>query len=55
MIRHILSDGRILDSVEGLQVPYNQVTESAYRLLQEVMRGGKQHEQQNREKNTAAI
>lgn len=55
MIKHILSDGRTLDSVEGLKVPYNQITESAYRLLEEALRRGEQHEQQNRKKCTAAI
>lgn len=40
MIKHILSDGRRLDSLDGFRIPYTQATEAAYRLLAEFWRGG---------------
>lgn len=35
MIKHVLADGRILNHIEGYQVPYTETTEVAYRLLAE--------------------
>lgn len=33
LIRHVLSDGRVLNNIEGFRVPCTQATESAYRIL----------------------
>lgn len=33
MIKHVLADGRVLDSIDGLQVPYTTATETVYRFL----------------------
>lgn len=32
-ITHIMADGTVRDSVEGYEVPFNDQTEVAYRLL----------------------
>ena len=40
MIKHVLSDGRTLDSLEGFRLPYTQATETAYRLLAGFLEGG---------------
>lgn len=40
MIKHILSDGRALDSIEGFCLPYTAATATAYRLLAEFLEGG---------------
>lgn len=40
MIKHVLADGRILDSIEGFRFPYTAATETAYRLLAELLEGG---------------
>lgn len=40
MIKHVLADGRVLDSIEGFQIPYTPATEAAYRLLAEFWMGG---------------
>lgn len=39
-IKHILADGRQLETLEGYTLPYNGTTETAYRLLAELLRGG---------------
>lgn len=39
-IKHILADGRQLDTLEGYTLPYNGTTEAAYRLLAEFLKGG---------------
>lgn len=39
-IKHILSDGRELDSIEGFRLPYTAATATAYRLLAEFLEGG---------------
>lgn len=38
MIRHILADGREVDSIEGFVVPYTGPTETVYRIAVECMR-----------------
>lgn len=43
MIKHILSDGRVLDDITGITVPRNGHTETAYRVLAEILEGGKSH------------
>ncbi len=40
MIKHVLADGRVLDSIDGFQIPYTPATEAAYRLLAEFCRRG---------------
>lgn len=40
MIKHILSDGRVLDSIEGFCLPYTSATATVYRLLAEILEGG---------------
>lgn len=44
MIKHVLSDGRTLDSIEGLRLPYTEATAAAYRLLAGLLEGGGQIE-----------
>lgn len=39
-IKHILADGRQLETLEGYTLPYNSTTETAYRLLAELLKGG---------------
>lgn len=39
-VKHILSDGRVLDSIDGFRLPYTTTTAIAYRLLAEAMEGG---------------
>lgn len=39
-IKHILADGRQLETIEGYTLPYNRATETAYRLLAEFWKGG---------------
>ena len=44
MIKHVLADGRVLDSIDGFKIPYTPATEAAYRLLAEFwMRGGRNY------------
>lgn len=38
MIRHILADGREVDSIEGFVVPCTGTTEAVYHLAAECMR-----------------
>lgn len=45
-IKHILADGRQLETLKGYTLPYNGTTETAYRLLAELLRGGGAVEQQ---------
>lgn len=40
MIKHVLADGRILDSIEGFRLPYTDTTATAYRLLAGFLEGG---------------
>ena len=40
MIKHVLADGRTLDSIEGFRLPYEEATETAYRLLAGFLEGG---------------
>lgn len=40
MIKHVLADGRILDSIEGFRLPYTDTTAAAYRLLAGLLEGG---------------
>lgn len=40
MIKHVLADGRILDSIDGFRIPYEEATETAYRLLAGFLEGG---------------
>ena len=40
MIKHVLADGRILDSIEGFRLPYTDTTAVAYRLLAGLLEGG---------------
>lgn len=47
MIKHILSDGRCLDSIEGYKVPINSATLSAYKTLKNVIEGGNIRENTN--------
>ena len=44
MIKHVLSDGRTLDSIEGFRLPYTEATAAAYRLLAGRLEGGGQIE-----------
>ena len=44
MIKHVLSDGRTLDSIEGFRLPYTEATAAAYRLLAGLKEGGGQIE-----------
>lgn len=37
MIIHILADGRVVNSIEGHVVPYNEKTRIAYQMLAEVV------------------
>lgn len=32
-ITHVMADGTVRDSIEGYEVPVNEQTENAYRLL----------------------
>ena len=45
MIKHVLSDGRRLDSIEGFRLPYTAATEGAYRLMAELLSRGANKEQ----------
>ena len=40
MIKHVLADGRILDSIDGFRIPYEEYTDTAYRLLSGFLEGG---------------
>lgn len=40
MIKHVLADGRILDSIDGFGISYTAATETAYRLLASFLEGG---------------
>jgi hypothetical protein len=45
MIRHVLSDGRKLSSIEGFRIPYNNKTEIIYRaVIEQTLRGGEQRD-----------
>lgn len=44
MIKHVLSDGRTLGSIEGFQLPYTEATAAAYRCLVGLSKGGGQIE-----------
>ena len=39
-IKHVLSDGRVLDSIDGFRLPYTDATAAAYRLLAGLLEGG---------------
>lgn len=36
MVKHILADGRVLDSIEGFVVPTTGATEVVYRLVVDI-------------------
>lgn len=38
MIKHVMADGTVLDSVKGVVVPVTPVTEAAYRTVLEIMK-----------------
>lgn len=38
MIKHVMADGTILDSVKGVVVPVTPITEAAYRTVHEIMK-----------------
>ena len=40
MIKHVLADGRVLDSIDGFRLSYTEATETAYRLLAGFLEGG---------------
>lgn len=44
MIKHVLSDGRTLDNIEGFRLPYTDATAAAYRLIAGLLEGGGQIE-----------
>lgn len=44
MIKHVLSDGRTLDNIEGFRLPYTEGTATAYRLMAGLLEGGGQIE-----------
>ena len=45
MIKHVLSDGRRLDNIEGFRLPYTAATEGVYRLMAEILSRGANKEQ----------
>lgn len=49
MIKHILADGRTLDSIEGFRLPYTDATAAAYRLIAGLLEGGGQIEHKTME------
>lgn len=51
MIKHILQDGRELDSIQGYKVPVTAATERAYKLISETIRKGQTDEKAERRKN----
>ena len=38
MIKHVMADGTVLDSVKGIVVPVTPVTEAAYRTVHEIIK-----------------
>lgn len=49
MIKHVLSDGRRLDSIEGFRLPYTAATEGVYRLMAEILSRGASEEHMDAE------
>ena len=49
MIKHVLADGRTLDSIEGFRLPYTDATAAAYRLIAGLLEGGGQIERKTME------
>ena len=54
MIKHILSDGRQLETLKGYTLSYNETTETVYRLVAEFLRGGGKVERDIPETKAAA-
>ena len=54
MIRHILSDGREVESVEGLVIPPNGPTAAVYRIAAEFIKNHPEITYQNKEERTNA-
>ena len=49
MIKHVFSEGRTLDSIEGFRLPYTDATAAAYRLIAGLLEGGGQIERKTME------
>lgn len=49
MVKHVLADGRELDSIEGFVVPHTGATAAAYRIVAEFYRNHPEAMYQNRE------
>lgn len=53
-IKHVLSDGRVLDSIDGFRLPYTDATAAAYRLLAGLLEGGGGDRSTKKTRHTAA-
>ncbi len=49
-IRHVLADGRVVDSIEGIVVPNTGATAAAYRILAEFAKNRPENIYQGRER-----
>ena len=54
MVRHILSDGQVLDSVKGIVIPTTGPTAAAYRLIAEFHKRRSKITQEPKEENKEA-
>ena len=52
MVRHILSDGQVLDSVKGIVIPTTGPTAAAYRLIAEFHKRRSKITQEPKEEKT---
>lgn len=49
MIKHVLADGRVVDSIEGFVVPCTGATEVVYRIVTDFYRNHPEAMYQNKE------
>ena len=55
MVKHIMADGRVLESIEGVVIPETAATRRAYELLAAIAKKEREPERKENEKEAAAV
>ena len=55
MIRHVLADGREVESVEGLVIPTTGATAAVYKIVADVVMNRLEATKQNKEEKSNAV
>ena len=55
MIKHVLADGREVESIEGFVVPHTGATAAVYQIVAEVARNHLESANQKEDKTNAAV